>query len=323
MKKFFNNPVRRVGVLCVALFVSLVVGCGSAESSQESAVEVRAVTTISVLRDLVERVGGERVVVSTIVPVGGSPETFQPSPSDARGISESDVVFQNGLGLEDWLDDLLQSAGDGDARVVELAEGLETIEEKENEHEGASSGEAADADQDAHAEGNPHLWLDVSNTRIYVEKIRDALTEVDPEGAGEYEANAEEYLAELEELDGYIRERTAEIPEKNRKLVTFHDAFPYFAEAYGFERAGVILQNPDAEASGREVAEVVRTVREEGVPAIFTEPQFNAGLADTIAEETGVEVYELYSDTLAEESEAGSYEEMMRTNVDRIAGGLG
>lgn len=322
--------MRRIGLLSilVTLLLSLGVGCGASGGGDAGdGGELRVSATISVIQDLVKEVGGDRVEVETIVPVGGSPETFQPSPSDARKISESRVVFQNGLGLEGWLDDLLQSAGGGDVRVVELAEGLETIEEDANGHEDEPAGEHSDAEhaeeeKHAHAEGNPHLWLDVSNAQLYVEKIRDALIEADPDGAKEYNANAEKYLAELEELNRYIQEQAGEVPEENRKLVTFHEAFPYFAEAYGFEQVGVILRNPDAEASSQQVAEVVRTIRKEDVPAIFTEPQFNSGLADTIAEEANVEVYELYSDTLSDTSDAGSYEEMMRTNVDRVVEAL-
>lgn len=311
--------------LILMLLLAVVAGCGASGNGGDAGGEgeIRVAATISVIQDLVEEVGGERVEVETIVPVGGSPETFQPSPSDARKISESRVVFQNGLGLEGWLDGLLQSAGGEDMRVVELAEGLETIEDNGHAGEHAEEGEPGGEDEHAHAEGNPHLWLDVSNTQRYVEKIRDAMIEADPEGEEEYRANAEEYLKELEELDGYIREQVETVPEENRKLVTFHEAFPYFAEAYGFEQVGVILRNPDAEASSREVAGVVQTIREEDVPAIFTEPQFNAGLADTIAQETGVEVYELYSDTLSDTAVAGSYKEMMRTNTDRIVEALG
>lgn len=244
--------------------------------------------------------------VTSIVPVGGSPETFQPSPRDAGRISESWVVFENGLGLDAWVEDLVESAGNEEQTVVELSEGLEPLEGEEHEH----------------AEGNPHFWLDVANARYYVERIRDTLVEVDPEGAEEYEANAEEYLAELEELDNYVRERAQSIPEERRKLVTFHDAFPYFAEAYGFELVDVILQNPDAEPSSREVAEVVRRIEEEDVPAVFTEPQFNIRLAETIAEEADVEVYELYTDTLVDEDAGDTYEDMMRTNIDRITEAL-
>lgn len=327
--------LRRTKLWVVAAMVgALAVGCGGAggggEQSDSGKLEVAA--TISVIADMVEQVGGDRVEVSTIVPVGGSPETFQPKPSDAGRISDAKVVFENGMGLEGWLEDLMESAGGEEQKVVELSEGLEPIEgdepgheegahEEEDAHEEGAAAEGEHGHE--HAEGNPHLWLDVHNAEHYVEGIRDALAEADPEGAEEYRANAKEYLAELEELDGYIEERAASIPEERRKLVTFHDAFPYFAEAYGFELTGVVLQNPDAEPSSREVAEVVRKIEEEDVPAIFTEPQFNAGLADTIAREAGVEVYELYSDTLTEDEAGGSYVQMMRTNIDRITEALG
>jgi manganese/iron transport system substrate-binding protein len=291
------------------LLVSLVVlafGCGGAAAGGNASGEkVQVAATISVIQDLARQVGGERVAVTTIVPVGGSPETFQPSPGDAGAISEVQVVFENGHGLDAWVGDLVESAGNEDQRVVVLSEGLEPIDEGE------------------HAGGNPHFWLDVANAEHYVEKIRDTLVEVDPEGAEVYRANARKYLEELDELDGYIKKKAMSILEERRKLVTFHDAFPYFAEAYGFELVGVVLKNPDAEPSSREVAEVVRTVEEEDVPAIFTEPQFNARLADTIAGEAGVEVYELYTDTLTKDEAGRSYAAMMRTNIDRIVEALG
>lgn len=289
-----------IAVVAIALYVT---GCGTSGGGESPSVgtseeKVQVVTTISVLGDLVEQVGGDRVEASTIVPVGGSPETFQPSPSDAQRISDAQVIFQNGIGLETWLGDLLKSAGGEEMSVVELGRGFETMED------------------------NPHLWLDVSNAERYVEKIREALIEADPNGTEKYQMNAEEYLAELEELDGYIKEQTQSIPEERRKLVTFHDAFPYFAEAYGFDLVGVILQNPDAEPSSREVADLVRKIESAAVPAVFTEPQFNAKLAEAIASETDVEAYELYTDTLQDGASAGSYEAMMRTNIDRIKEGL-
>ena len=314
LKKFFNElekekreNQRRAGfrALFVVLLVFSAVGCGSAGAGGGNDTgKVQVVATISVLQDLVKQVGGDRVEVSTIVPVGGSPETFQPRPSDAQRISDARVVFQNGMGLEKWLDDLVQSAGGNKLTLVTLSDGLKPI---------GDSGAAA---------GNPHLWLDVSNAAIYVEKIRDALIEADPKGEAKYRANAREYLAELKKLDGYIKEQAQSIPKERRKLVTLHDAFPYFARAYGFDLVGVILQNPDAEPSSRKVADLVRKVESERVPAVFTEPQFNAKLADTIASEAGVRVYELYTDTLGGKKSAGSYEAMMRTNIDRIRRGL-
>lgn len=293
-----------------AVALSLVLGAGCGASGKEADGNVRVSATTSVIQDLIRRVGGDRVEVSSIVPVGGSPETFQPSPRDADRISGSRVVFENGLGLDAWVEDLVESAGNEDQRVVDLSEGLEPLEGGEHEEE------------QGHAEGNPHLWLDVANARYYVERIRDTLVEVDPGGAEDYQANAQKYLAELEELHGYVGERTRSIPEERQKLVTLHDAFPYFARAYGFELMNVILKNPDAEPSSREVAEVVRTIEEQDVQAVFTEPQFNARLAETIAEEAGAGVYELYTDTLVDEEGGGTYEYMMRRDIDRITEAL-
>lgn len=316
--------MRRAGAyLVLGILTSLVVGCGGGENTggDGSEVKVQVAATISVIQDMVERVGGDRVEAFSIVPVGGSPETFQPSPRDAGRISEAQVVFENGAGLDAWVEDLIESAGNEEQLAVELSEGLEPLESGKHEH--GEEYEAEDEHAHEHGEGNPHFWLDVQNARHYTLRIQDALMEVDPEGAEEYEANAEEYLAELEELDGYIREQAQNIPEERRKLVTFHDAFPYFAEAYGFELVGVILENPEAEPSSREVAEVVQKIEEEEVSAVFTEPQFNAGLADTIAHEAGVEVQELYTDTLVEDEAGDMYEAMMRTNIERISEALG
>ena len=351
---------------------------------------MRVSATTSVIQDLAAQVGGDRVEVETIVPIGGSPETFQPSPGDAGRISEAEVVFENGLGLDDWIEDLVESAGNEDQIVVEVSEGLEPIEggahgdehgdehgaeeegdehgdeehgdeehadeehsdehgdeehaeesgdeehaeeegdehsddehsDEEHAEEEAAGGEAG-GDAHEHAGGDPHFWLDVENAEHYVEVIRDTLVEADPDGAEEYEANAEEYLATLEELDGYMAEQAESIPEENRKLVTTHEAFAYFAEAYGFELEGSIISNPEAEPSSREVAEVVTRIEDENIPAIFTEPQFSGGLADTISQEADVEVLELYSDTLVEDDSGNTYEAMMRTNIDRLVEGLG
>lgn len=352
--------MKRLGILAAAgLLAVAAAGCGSSEgggggsdSGGGGGEKVQVAATMTVFQDMTEEVGGDRVEVETIVPIGASVETFQPSPSDAQMISESELVVQNGLGLESWLQDLIESAG-GEEQSVELSEGLETIEAGEHGDEGSheeeghsedegedshseeegdhaeeeegehSEEEGSEGGHDAHAGGDPHLWLDVENGEHYVERIRDGLIEADPEGEEEYRENAEEYLAELEELDGYMEEQAEGIPEENRKLITTHEAFAYFAEAYGFELEGSIIQNPEAEPGSREVAEVVEMVEDEEVPAIFTEPQFNSGLADTIAAEADVEVEEIYSDTLTEEEAGESYEAMMRTNIDRIAEALG
>lgn len=359
--------MRRIQTLIIlGLVAALVAGCGGTGdeggANAGAGEKVQVAATLPFVGDMVREVGGDRVEVSTIIRPGDEVHTFQPSPSDAQKVSEAELVFENGLGLEQWLDDLVESAGNSDATVVELSQGLEPIEggehhdhgegssehgkeaheeggthedhshEGEGAHEGTHEEHGEEGSEEhageghEHAEGNPHFWLSVPNAQHYVENVRDALAEADPEGAEQYEASAEDYLAELEELDGYIREQVETIPEENRKLVTFHDGFPYFAQEYGFELVGVILQNPNAEASSREVADLTREVQEQNVPAIFTEPQFNSGLAETIAQEAGVEVHPLYATFVQKggivEEDIDSYEKMMRANVDNTVEGL-
>lgn len=259
--------------------------------------KVKVATTISVLQDMVRNVGGDRVDVFSIVPVGGSPETFQPSPSETQWVAESKVVFQNGEGLEEWLSGFMENAG-GNQKVVTLSDGLPAID------------------------NNPHFWLNVKYGEYYVERIRDTLIKIDPAGADVYRQNTARYLNELQQLDNYVRQQSDSIPGDRRKLVTFHDAFPYFAQAYGFELVGVVLQNPNAEPSSRQVADLVNKIRDQHVPAIFVEPQFNPKLGDTIAKEANVKVYETYTDTLVNNPSGDSYISMMRTDIDTMVKAL-
>lgn len=266
--------------------------------------------SLPIFVSLVEAVGGERVTVTSIVPVGADPHTYQPTPSNVQAVADAGLVFVNGAGLEDWLQPLLVAAGGTKIPVYELAEGLQTIEEDAH---------AADAGHD-HAEGNPHLWLDPFNAISYVRQIAYRLSERDPDGAAEYKANADRYVAEIEEFDRWAKEQIARIPPDRRKLVTFHDAYPYFAAHYGLELVGVILPNPGREPSPREMAQLVDTIREQQVPAIFIEPQFNPRLAERIAQEAGARTYLLYSDS---PPEGGGYLDMMRANIEQLVEGLG
>ncbi|BBL78596.1 ABC transporter substrate-binding protein [Rubrobacter xylanophilus] len=312
---------RMSGVLVALQLLLLAAGCAGSSGEEGGRPEVAATTPV--VGDLVRQVAGERTEVFVLVPPGAEPHTFQPTPRDAARISRAEAVFKNGLGLDDWVDDLLESAGGEGQVVVELSRGLEPIGSEGGHHHEEEHGGHHEEHAEEHARGNPHFWLDVRYAMRYVERIRDALIRVDPGGEEVYRENARAYMEELERLDRYVRERASSIPEERRKLVTFHDAFPYFARAYGFEQVAVVLPNPNAEPGSREVARVVRVVREEGVPAIFTEPQFNSRLARTVAEEAGVEVYEIYSDTLPGGDGPRSYEAMMRANIDRIAEALG
>jgi manganese/iron transport system substrate-binding protein len=273
------------------------------------------VTSLPLFATMVEAVGGDLVAVSAVLPPGTDPHTYQPAPRDVAKLAQAALVVYNGGDLDPWMERQLEAVGSW-ARVVALSAGLEPppgIEAgHEHEHEGTPEAE--------HEQGvNPHFWLDPDFGIVYVERIAEALAEVDPAHAETYRANAERYIQEIRAFDEWAKGQIATIPPERRKLVTFHDAFPYFAAHYGLELVGVVILSPGREPSPQEVAQLVERIRQEGVPTIFVEPQFNPKLAQTIAQEAGVRVLELYSDA----APAGlDYLGMMRQNVTNVVEGL-
>lgn len=324
-------------VACVA-----VAGCGGAEDQQGSADggSLQVVATYSILGDIVENVSGEEVEITTLVGPDGDAHTFEAAPADNAMLSEADLIFENGLQLEPWLDDLYESSG-SEARRVVVTEDVEplTLEEEhahgneehaaDEEHEHEEDGHEEESEHgDEHGEFDPHAWFDVQNTVLMVESTRGALSEADPENADTYRANAKEYIAELEELDAWISEQTENVPEEDRKLVTSHDTFGYLAEAYGYEVVGTGLASFSTEASdpaAGETAELVEEIEAAGVPAIFAENISNQDLMQQIAAEAGVELAPpLYTDALGEPgTEGDTYVRMVRYDVRTITEALG
>ncbi len=306
--------------------------------------QIAVVATTSIIADLVANVGGERVAVSMLLPPGTDPHTYAPTPSDVQAVATAQILFVNGLGLEEWLEELTANAG-GERTTIVVSDGLTPIvggehaDEDATEHADEDATEHADehADEAAtgaaeedheHAEGgnDPHMWLDVQNAIGYVQNIRDGLQQADPDGAATYTTNAAAYIQQLETLDAEIRELVATVPAERRKLTTNHDTFGYFAKRYGFEVLGTVFEgvSTEQEPSARQIAELVERIRDENVPAVFTENTVNARLAQQIADEAGVNVVTtLYTDALGEPgSEADTYLKMMRYDVEQIVNAL-
>ena len=308
MKTFFN---KGNGLLILALL--FLAGCGSAPQSGDSAVSVLAST--SFLADIAQNVAGDRLAVESLLPIGADPHAYQAAPADVSKIAESDVLILNGIEYEHFIESLLENAG-GERLVIEATEGL--TPHAMDEH--------AEGDEDhAHEAGDPHMWLDPNLVIAYVENIRDGLSEADPEGADTYKANAGAYIAQLRELDAFIREQVETIPAERRLLVTNHETFGYFAGRYGFTVVDTILPSfsSEAGASAREVASTIDAVKTSGAPAIFLGEVENADLAEQIANETGVKVVDgLYLETLTDGPPAATYIEMMKYNVAQIVEGL-
>jgi zinc/manganese transport system substrate-binding protein len=283
---------------------------------------LQVVASFSILGDLVENVGGDAVEVATLIGPGVDAHTYDPAPADLVVLSEADLVFENGLGFEPWLDQFFASTQPPGTRVV-VTEGISTREVGE-----AEVGEHLEED-DSHGHGqfDPHVWHDVANAIVMVGNILDALAAADPARADLYEANAEAYIAELKALDASIREQVGTLPEERRRLVTSHDTFGYFAAAYGFDVIGTALGSLSTEAgdpSARDIATLISEIEEAGVPAIFAENIANPDLMESLAAEAGVALAPpLYTDALGPPGSPGeTYLGMMQSNVTTIVDAL-
>ncbi len=287
----------------VALTALALVGACGAQPQNPSPTGARltVVTTTTVLADFVRQVGGARVTVHALVPKGGDVHTFDPAPSDAAQLSQADLLVMNGLGLDDWLLAFAEQAGARDAAVVTLA----------TNH--------ADVD---YISDNPHLWMNPAYASIYVDQLRLKLIEIDADGQQTYDANAAAYDDSLIALDDWARGQLATIPAAGRRVVSFHDAFPYLAAAYDLEIVDVLVAAPGQDPSPAEVVRVIEAIRSSGVKAILAEAQFSDELADTIAAETGVVVVrDLYTDSLGDPP-VDTYEGALRHDIQLIAAAL-
>jgi zinc/manganese transport system substrate-binding protein len=262
------------------------------------------VASFSILGDFVRNVGGERVSVTTLVGADSDVHVYTPAPADAKKIADAKLVFVNGLGLEGWLSRLAQSAGTR-AAIVVATQGIAPLKI------------GSDAD--------PHAWQSVANAKIYVANIRDALGGADPANAAIYRANAQTYLAKLDALDREVREAIAKIPESRRKVISTHDAFGYFAAAYGVEFIAPLGVSTESEASARDIAGIISQIRTSKIPAVFLENISDPRLIRRISAETGAKVGgTLYSDSLTgEKGDAPTYIDMVRHNIRALTSALG
>ena len=311
---------RVAGFTAVLAFIAMLLMPNALAAQTPGAGEpLHVVASFSVLGDLVKDVGGDAVQVTTLIGPGVDAHTYDPAPSDLVVLEGADVVFENGLGFEPWLDRFFESAQPSAARIV-VSEGItpRTIDD-----------ETAESAQEAQQHGgvDPHVWHDAANAIVMVGNIRDALVSADPAHADRYEANATATIARFQELDAWIREQVAILPQDRRKLVTSHDTFGYFADAYGFEIIGTALGSLSTEAgdpSARDIGLLVEEIAAAGVPAIFAENVANPDLMTAIAAEAGVQLAPtLYTDALGPAGSPGeTYDGMMRSNVMTIVDAL-
>ncbi|MDP3408673.1 metal ABC transporter substrate-binding protein [Bosea sp. (in: a-proteobacteria)] len=274
------------------------------------------VASFSILGDFVKEVGGDRVVLTTLVGPNGDAHVYSPTPADAKAMAGAKLIVVNGLKFEGWMTRLIKSSG-AKATVATATSGITPLQNEADDHDHGKK----DKHGHNHAgQDDPHAWQSVANARIYVANIRDALVKVDPAGKEAYEANATRYLAQLETLDGEIRAAVARIPADRRKAITSHDAFGYFVKAYGIQFIAPQGVSTEAEASARDVGRIIRQVKAEKVPAVFLENVTNPRLVEQIARESGARLGgRIYSDALSDAAgPAGTYIAMMKHNISQI-----
>jgi len=285
--------MRTIALILLLLFaVAPLSACSRAGGGDP---QVLATTTI--LADMARQVAGTRMTVGSIVPAGAHVEEYEPRPDDAKRMSAAKLVLVNGLDLDKWVEPLLRNASAG-TPVVTVTNSLPDLD------------------------GNPHMWFDPALARRYVEKIRDGLVALDPAGKDAYTSNAKAYSDQLVSLEVELKAKVATIRADRRKLVTSHDAFPYFANAFGFGIVGFAQPEPGKLPSAGELAELIDKVKAAKVPAIFSEAGVSPQLAETIAKETGAKVVtDLPTDSLLDKP-ADSYIGLMRVLVDKIVAAL-
>jgi zinc/manganese transport system substrate-binding protein len=284
-------------------FRSLVIAASLAFAATPALAAVNAVASFSILGDMVKRIGGERVAVTTIVGPNADTHVYEPKPADAIAVAGADIFFVNGLGFEGWMDRFVESTG-YKGPVVVATDGIAT-------HTMEDEGEVIT---------DPHAWQSLSNGLIYADNIAAGLCAVDAEGCETYKTNAAAYKADMSALDAEVRAEIADIPEAKRKVITTHDAFGYFAEAYGVTFLAPEGVSTESEASAQDVAKLIEQIRAEGVSALFIENMSDPRLLEQIASETGVAVGgELYADALSEaDGPAPDYLSMFRYNVAQL-----
>lgn len=313
----------RIFFSLILLVSLLLAGCSAGAPTPAPAGngKLQVVATTTLVGDVVKQVGGDAIDLTVLLPVGADPHSFDPSPQDVITISKADVIFINGAGLEEFMAKLLENANTK-APVVEVSHDIELIDREAHADE---ADEHADDEEHAHAGGDPHTWTDPNNVIVWVEAIANELSQLDPAQASQFAANAQQYTAQLQALDAWIREQVALIPATNRNIVTDHPAFGYFAQRYGFAQVGAVISgfSTMAEPSAQDIAALEDTIRALGVKAIFVGRTVSPDLAKRITDDTGTQLVRVYTGSLgAPDSDGATYLDFTRANVNAFVQAL-
>lgn len=315
MRNYVHAVGKTVLAACVTAVLLATAACGTESTGSEDLGRIQVTTTIGMITDIVENVGGDHVEVTGIMPSGVDPHLYKASQGDIAKFEQADIIFYNGIHLEGKMTEVFEEMSDKKPTIA-VAEGIDESKLISEIYDGQSV-------------YDPHVWFDVQMWMTAVERVRDELSVFDAKNAEAYQANAEAYLAKLKELDTYAREQLASIPVDQRVLVTAHDAFSYFGKAYDIEVRGLQGISTASEAGSKDVTDLRDYLIEKKIKAIFVESSVSDRSIHAViegAKELGHEIKEggtLYSDAMGEAgTEEGTYIGMVRHNVDTIVNAL-
>jgi zinc/manganese transport system substrate-binding protein len=292
--------MKQITLLAAAFALSTITGLAQAKT-------IEAVASFTVIADMVHNVGGDHVHVTSLIGPNGDPHAYEPTPNDAQSLKKADIVFVSGLHLEGWLDRLIKALGYKDKPVV-LSDGIKT----------------RSMEEDGKRITDPHAWNSAANGIVYVRNIITALQKADPTNASDYKDNGERYIAELKQLDAYALTQVQAIPREKRKVLTSHDAFGYFGDAYGVTFLSPLGFSTETEASAADVAKLIKQIKHEHVSTYFFENSSDPRLVKQIADASGAQPGgELYVEALSPaDGPAASYLQMFRYNVDKLTAAM-
>lgn len=268
--------------------------------------KLKVVSSCSIFEDMAKNIGGDLVEIESIVPIGGDPHLHSPTPRDARIVQAADLILINGLTFEGWIEELIENSGTKGETIL-ITKGVKPIE---------SQIYAGSAD--------PHAWMNAENGLIYIKNITEAFVQADPANKDRYQANYDSYKTEISDMHASIQSKMGRIPEWKRVLITSHDAFSYFGNAYGLQVEPIIGVSTEADVQTSDMIRVAKTIKEKKVPAVFVESTINPKILQQIAKDNDVRVGgELYADSLGEPGSKGdTYLGMLSHNAKTIVRGL-
>lgn len=303
--------MRRIVVLWLSCFLLALPGAAHAKE------KLNVVTSFSILRDMITHVGGDHVTVKALVNYDADAHTFSPTPTDVKTLGAADVFVTNGLGFESWAGKLAKSASFKGISVI-ASKGVKPL--RADDGHGHHHGHGHHGHNHNHGDNDPHAWQNLQNGIMYVTNIRDGLMSADPEHADEYKSNAARYIEELKELDAWVKGEVAKVPNEKRKVITTHDAFRYFGQAYGVKFLAPEGISTESQASAKNVARIVDQIRKERITALFFENISDKRLMEQLRRDGGASIGgTIYSDALsADGGPATSYVAMFKHNVSRL-----